>query len=34
MSEPTDMIACDFYFHHPLLGYCRTCGCRREQHKR
>lgn len=28
------MTACDFYFRHPLLGYCRTCGCRRDQHKR
>jgi len=28
------MTACDFFLRHPLLGYCRTCGCRRDQHKR
>lgn len=28
-----EMIACDSYNHHPLLGYCRTCGRYRYQHK-
>lgn len=27
-------LACDFFVRHLLLGYCRTCGCRRDQHKR